>query len=190
MQIFIFDNVTNSLQIDDYCILLIKEFKKLWEPERNKCPEDKTGKKRLRAFKEMTYIYLALDFKSPYFKYLEKDKHEAALADSGLSEEDLKDPDFINAFHKYQEMQDADPFLSLIKSAYKNLYKMQVYLDSIDYSEVDADGRPIHKLADVMKFYEQIGKQRISLKAIEDMHRNEQEAAAALRGDMETGLYD
>ena len=26
MQIFIFDNVSNTLQIDDYSILLIKEF--------------------------------------------------------------------------------------------------------------------------------------------------------------------
>ncbi len=29
MQIFIFDNTTNSLRIDDYSILLVKEFAKL-----------------------------------------------------------------------------------------------------------------------------------------------------------------
>ena len=29
MQIFIFDNATNTLQIDDYTILLVKEFAKL-----------------------------------------------------------------------------------------------------------------------------------------------------------------
>jgi len=29
MQIFIFDNATNSLHIDDYSILLVKEFAKL-----------------------------------------------------------------------------------------------------------------------------------------------------------------
>ena len=68
MQVFIFDNVTNTLQIDDYNILLIKEFANLWEPERNKCKEDKNGTKRLRAYKELTFIYLVLDFKSPYFK--------------------------------------------------------------------------------------------------------------------------
>jgi hypothetical protein len=86
---------------------------------------------------------LVLDFKSPYFKYLEKEKHIAALADSGLQESDLSDKDFLAAYHKYQEMQEADPILSLIKTAYHTLYKMRVHLDEIDFSEVDADGKPI-----------------------------------------------
>ena len=101
MQIFIFDNTTNSLRIDDYSILLVKEFAKLWEPERNKCKEDKKGEQRIRAYKEFAYIYLVLDFKSPYFKYLERDKHEAALADSGLDESDLKDGHYMNKTQKH-----------------------------------------------------------------------------------------
>ena len=102
MQIFIYDNATNTLRIDDYSILLVKEFAKLWETERNKCKEDKSGELRLRAYKEFTYIYLVLDFKSPYFKYLEQEKHIAALADSGLKEEDLQDEDLLAAFRKYR----------------------------------------------------------------------------------------
>ena len=127
MQIFIFDNATNTLRIDDYSILLVNEFAKSWEPKRNICKEDKKGELRIRAYKEFTYIYLVLDFKSPYFKYLEKDKHEAALVDSGLTEEDLKDEDFLAAYHKYQEMQETDPILALIKTAYHTIYKMRVH---------------------------------------------------------------
>ena len=66
-QIFIFDNAENKLRIDEYTILLIKEFKDLWDIERNKCAEDKQGTLRIKAFKEFTYIYLMLDYKSPYF---------------------------------------------------------------------------------------------------------------------------
>ena len=86
---------------------------------------------------------MVLDFKSPYFKYLEKDKHEAALADSGLTEEDLKDEDFLAAFRKYREIQEEDPILALIKTSYHTLYKMRIHLDSIDFSETDGDGKPI-----------------------------------------------
>ena len=68
MNIFVFDNVTNTLRINDYEILLVKEFAKLWDKKRNICKEDKTGEKRLKAYKELTYIYLTLDFKSPYFE--------------------------------------------------------------------------------------------------------------------------
>lgn len=190
MQIFIFDNATNSLRIDDYSILLVKEFAKLWEPERNKCKEDKKGEQRIRAFKEFTYIYLVLDFKSPYFKYLERDKHEAALADSGLTEDDLKDEDFIAAYHKYQEMQEADPILSLIKTAYHTIYKMRVHLDSIDFSEIDADGKPIYKPKDVIGDLTSISKIRAELQTLEELHKTNQEAAAKVRGDVPLGLLD
>lgn len=190
MQIFIFDNATNSLRIDDYSILLVKEFAKLWEPERNKCKEDKKGEKRIRAYKEFTYIYLVLDFKSPYFKYLEKDKHEAALMDSGLTEDDLKDEDFLAAFRKYREIIETDPYLRLLKSAYRHLHKMEVELDSIDYSERDADGKPIYKMGDQMKNFGEIGKQYTVLKVLEEQYKTGQEAEAKVRGDVPLGMLD
>ena len=147
MNFFVYDNAENRLSIDEYSILLVKEFKDLWDITRNKCKEDKTGKLRLRAYKELTYIYLVLDYKSPYFQYLEKDKHESALDDSGLKEEDLKDEKFLAAYRKYQEIQESDPILSLIKTAFKTLHKMQVFLDNIDFNlDVDADGRPLYKI--------------------------------------------
>lgn len=190
MQIFIFDNATNTLRIDDYSILLVKEFAKLWEPERNKCKDDKKGELRIRAFKEFTYIYLVLDFKSPYFKYLEREKHEAALADSGLTENDLRDADFVAAYRKYQEMQEADPILALIKTGYHTLYKLRVHLDSIDFSEVDVDGKPIYKPKDVLGDLAGIAKMRTELQTLEQLHKTEQEAAAAVRGGVELGMLD
>ena len=145
---------------------------------------------RIRAYKEFTYIYLVLDFKSPYFKYLEKDKHEAALADSGLDESDLKDEDFLAAYHKYQEMQETDPILSLIKTAYHTIYKMRVHLDSIDFSEVDADGKPIYKPKDVIGDLTSISKIRTELQALEELHKTNREAEAAVRGGISLGMLD
>lgn len=190
MEVFIFDNVTNSLRINEYEILLVKEFSNLWSQERNKCKEDKTGSKRLLAYKELTYIYLTLDFKSPYFKYLERDKHEAALADSGLEESQLKDPVFVAAYHKYQEMQETDPVLSLIKTAYHTLYKTQVYLDSIDYTERDDSGKPIYKPKDVMGDIATIGTLRTKLQELEVLHKTNMAAAAKVRGDIDPGFME
>ena len=190
MQIFIFDNATNSLRIDDYSILLVKEFAKLWEPERNKCKEDKKGELRLRAYKEFTYIYLVLDFKSPYFKYLERDKHEAALADSGLIEKDLEDEDFLAAFRKYREIQEEDPILALIKTAYHTLYKMRVHLDSVDFSDVDADGKPIYKAKDVIADLKSISIARTELAALEQLHKTGLAAQEKTRGDQTPGAFD
>ena len=190
MQIFIFDNATNSLRIDDYSILLVKEFAKLWEPERNKCKEDKKGELRLRAYKELTYIYLVLDFKSPYFKYLEKDKHEAALADSGLTEEDLENEDFLAAFRKYREIQEEDPILALIRTAYNTIYKMRIHLDSIDFSETDIDGKPLYKPKDVIADLTSISKVRTELQTLEQLHKTGLAAQEKTRGDQIPGDFD
>ena len=46
MNIFVFDNAENRLRIEEDSILLIKEFAALWDVNRNKCKEDKTGKHR------------------------------------------------------------------------------------------------------------------------------------------------
>lgn len=191
MKFFIFDNAVNSLRIDEYSILLVKEFADLWDQKRNKCKEDKTGKERMRAIKELTFIYLMLDFKSPYFQFTERDKYEAALLDSGLDESDLKDPIFIAAYNKYDEIQNADPILSLIKTAYNTLYKMRVHLDNIDFTETDGDGKPIYKPKDVVADIASIAKMRSQLQELEETHKKDIMAAESkIRGDAEAGLLD
>lgn len=190
MQIFIFDNVSNTLKIDNYAILLIKEFKNLWDVERNKCETDKSGEQRQLAYKELTYIYLMLDFKSPYFQYTEQDKHIAALSDSGLNEAQLKDTLFINAYNKYQELLESDPILGLIKTAHRTLYKMQIFLDNIDFNEdVDETGRPLYKPKDIIADIGSIGKMRTQLQELEiEYKKNLQANNNKLRGDIEPGF--
>jgi len=191
MKFFVFDNAVNSLRIDESSILLVKEFKDLWDPARNKCKEDKTGKNRLRAMKELTFIYLMLDFKSPYYQYTEREKYEAALADSELTDEDIKDDVFSAAYHKYDEIQNADPLLSLIKTAYNTLHKMRIHLDAIDFEDVDADGRPLFKPKDVVADIASIAKMRDQLKTLEEMHKKDLIASESkIRGDAEEGMFD
>jgi hypothetical protein len=188
MNIFSYDETNNTLRIDEPTIFLVKEFAALLDDKRNKCPEDKTGKKHLKAFSELTYIFLMLDFKSPYFRYLEKDKHEAALADSGLTPNELKDSEFVNAFLKYQEIQDADEILLLIKTAQRTLYKTRVFLDNIDYSEVDDLGKPIYKPKDVMADINSISAIRKNLIALEEEHKSSLGQSSNVRGGVELGF--
>lgn len=191
MNFFIYDNADNALRIEEHDILLVKEFKDLWDIERNKCKEDKTGKNRLRAYRELTYIYLMLDFKSPYFEYVEQDKHEAAQIDSGISNVELTDEKFKAAYRKYDEIQQADPILSLIKTAYKTLYRTQVFLDSIDFTEVDSEGRPLYKPKDVVADIGSIAKMRNQLLELEVEHKKGLAASGnKVRGGNEVGFRD
>jgi hypothetical protein len=67
---------------------------------------------------------------------------------------------------------------------------MRVHLDSIDFSEVDADGKPIYKPKDVIGDLTSISKIRTELQALEQLHKTNQEAAAAVRGDVALGMLD
>jgi hypothetical protein len=68
-RIFQYDNVSNRIELDTSEILLVREFAKLLEPSRNKCKADPKGLHGLRAFREFTYIWLAMDWRSPYSDY-------------------------------------------------------------------------------------------------------------------------
>ena len=64
-KIFLYDNVNNRIELNVPEILLIREFKALMDKKRNITPKDKEGKLGTQAFKEFTYIWLALDWLSP-----------------------------------------------------------------------------------------------------------------------------
>jgi hypothetical protein len=68
-KIFVYDNVNNRIELNTTEILLVKEFAKLLDKNRNKCKEDPKGTLGLRAFKEFTYIWLAIDWQSVYSDY-------------------------------------------------------------------------------------------------------------------------
>lgn len=132
------------------------------------------------------------DFKSPYFSYMEGDRHEAAKIDSGISESELKDPLFKAAINKYSEIQNSDPVLSVIEAGQRTLYKMQIFLDSIDFNnDVDADGRPLYKPKDVLADLQALDKMRTQLEELKLKHMKGLTATdSKIRGDATPGYRD
>jgi hypothetical protein len=58
-----YNNLLKVLELNEPEILLVKEFSDLLKRDKSK---DKS-----RAWSEFTYIYLAIDWKSPYNQYTE-----------------------------------------------------------------------------------------------------------------------
>lgn len=190
--LFLYNNSTGSLELNVHEILLVKEFETLWDLERNKCKEDPTGKKRLRAWREFKYIWLFVDWKSPYQQYLEMEKHKASMIDSGLTDEEWNDQDFRNAVRKYIEIKDSSRILSLIKTAFRTLEKMRVFLDNVDLEERDAvSNKPIWKGKDILDNIGSIATMTDKLKELELNYKKDQVASnTKLRGDILPGFMD
>ena len=103
--IFVYNNQINRVELNIPEILLVKEFADLLKPERNKCKEDPKGLHGLRAFREFTYIWLAICWKSIYADYDEQERHQEALRDAEMTEEEFNNPVFRAACRKFKAIQ-------------------------------------------------------------------------------------
>jgi hypothetical protein len=115
--IFQYDNMHNRIELNMPEILLVREFSALMEHERNICKEDPKGVQGLRAFREFTYIWLAIDWKSPYSDYAEQERHQEALKDSRITEEEFNNPEFRAACRKYRELQESNRSIRMLQAA-------------------------------------------------------------------------
>lgn len=191
IKFFTYDSIKNKIVINEPEILLVKEFADLWTDERNKCSEDPDGHKKIRGFKELIYIYMAIDWGAPGSKDTPDNRHKFALQASGLTEEEYNDETFRAACRKYQYLQDSSSVIGQMVDTYKNnIHKMRVFIENIDYDDRKPDGEPIFKIKDTLTEMQNLSKALQSLKELEAQYKEEQDAASGLRGDVTPGLFD
>jgi hypothetical protein len=92
LNVFDYDQRTGAVILNSADLALIDEFRTLIKRDKD------------RADREFTYIYLAIDWKSPYSGYSELERHEAALQDAHITEEEWNDPSFRAACRKYRAL--------------------------------------------------------------------------------------
>lgn len=188
MDFYIYNSRTGQLEFNQPEFLLIHEFSKLWEADRNKCKEDKKGEDRLLARKEFTYMWLKMNKKSPYSQYSERESHEEALKDSGLSSEEFDNPDFRAACRKYLEIRDKNKVARMLRAAYNKIDDISDYLENeLDLTERDAAGKPVFKVKDVIAEIKQLGDLITGIKSLELAYEKEEETKSNLRSDATPG---
>lgn len=187
--IFQYDNVRNKVELNLSEILLVREFAELMKCERNICKEDPKGSYGLRAFKEFTYIWLALDWKSPYSDYAEQERHKEALNDSGITEEEFNNPEFRAACRKYRALQESTRSIKLLKAAQNTVDKFIDYFNNVDPEERDPlTGKPIFKVKDLIAEISNLSKVNDELNTLENMVKKELQEASIIRGGAVEGF--
>ena len=148
--IFVYNNQINRVELNIPEILLVKEFADLLKPERNKCKEDPKGLHGLRAFREFTYIWLAICWKSIYADYDEQERHQEALRDAEMTDEEFNNPEFRAACRKFKAIQESNKSIRLLHSANSMVDKFIDYFENADPMERDEQtGKPIYKVKDI-----------------------------------------
>lgn len=189
LNIFQYDNAKDRIILNKPEILLIKEFKELMDDERNICDEDPKGSKHLLAYKEFTYIWLALDWQSFYSDYSEQERHQAALQDSQLTREQFNDPKFRTACRRYRDIQESIISIKLLKSSQEMVNKFIDYFHSLDPQERDPQtGKPIWKVKDIQAELTNLPKVIDQLKQVEGYVKKEMQEQSQLRGGAVDGF--
>ncbi len=187
--IFQYDNVSNRIDLNIPEILLVKEFAELMKCERNICKEDPKGVYGLRAFREFTYIWLAIDWKSIYADYTEQERHREALRDAGITEEEFNDPEFRAACRKYRNIQDSNRSIKLLQAAQSTVDKFIDYFNNVDPEERDpVTGKPIFKVKDLMAEISSLSKVHDELTALEGMVKKELSEQSSIRAGAVEGF--
>lgn len=177
MNVFNYDSLNKQLEINEPEIFLVREFKALLERDKE------------RAFKELTYIFLALDYKSIYSQYTEYERHEEALSDSGITEEMFNDPLFREACRKYRSLQDSNKSIKLLNAARNAADQFVDYFETIiDLNERDQNGKPVFSAEKVMKEMAQLSKVHEQLVALEAQVKQELEVQAGTRANVDEGF--
>ena len=188
MNIWDYNQKTGRAQLLTADLVLIDEFKKLLEPSRNKCDEDPSGLEHIRADREFTYIYLAIDWKSPYANYSNQEKHEAALKDAHITEEEWNNPEFRAACRKYVAIQDSNRYVRLLQAAQEVTDKIIDYFHNVDLQEQDEQGKYLVKVKDVQAAMKEAADQIETLKQIESLVKKEVMEQSQIRGGAVEGF--
>lgn len=191
LHIFSYNNETNQVTIEDGNVLLIREFRELMDEKRNICKEDPTGKQHLRAFREFTYIWLAIDWDSLYKNYTPQERHQEALKDARLTDEEWNDPTFREACRKYKALQNSNPGIRLLQAQRKMVSRITDYFDTVDPQERDEQtGKPIYKVKDLETEMSNSADLLDTLKEVEDRVKKDMREESTIRGGAVEGYED
>lgn len=181
MNVFSYNNLNKQLELNEPELLLVREFKALLDRDKTKHKD--------RATKELTYIYLAIDYKSPYSQYSELERHEEALSDSGVTETEFNDPIFREACRKYRTLQDSNKSIKLLNAARNAADQFVEYFETIiDLNERDQNGKPVFSAEKVMKEMAQLSKVHEQLTLLEGQVKQELEVQTNTRANVEEGF--
>lgn len=177
----IFDIVGDKITVTAET-LSVPEFKTLWERDNSK---DKST-----ALSELKYITFLCDMsmKNPYRGYSEEDKNTYLIKD--FFEEGWKpDECVLKALNKFEQLQ-SNTNVRLLKAAKRAADQLAKYFETINFSSVDDNGRPIFSAKDLSSNLKDVGNIVKSLNSLEEQVLREQLDMSSIRGGSEIGLYE
>jgi len=161
--------------------LAIPVFKEIYERDKVKTKDT--------AFKELSFIYFLVDYRSPYSSYPINKKEEQIILD--VIKDNKWKPDSLvrKGIEKYEEFLNT-PIIRLVAASKETCDKLTEYFKGIDFTKEDDTGKPIYTAKDVIMNLSKVGDVADSLIKLEDRVKKEIKQESKVRGGGDVGLYE
>lgn len=158
--------------------LLIKEFKKIWD--RNKDKEF--------SIKELLFVYYLADYKTVYLSTPPEDRERIIIEDLALKNW-TPDTDIKNACLKYEHLQKTTS-MRFLKSQMNALEEMITYFNNVDFTERDRKGQPVYKITEITNAMGNSAKLISAIEQLELKVRREISVQDQTRGGSEKSFFE
>lgn len=164
-------------------ISMIPEFKELLRRDKGS-KGDNQGRAKAQAQREFTYIYLLMDFRSPYENFLPDERREHARRDAEFPDDWIPDTEVRAAIAKYQLLlENSSPSLRLLRAVKISAQPIENYF--MNFTPIEPDD-----LAKHIKICKDLPGLQKSLKEYEDQVKQEALDESSLRGQAEKGYKE
>lgn len=163
---------------------MIEEFKALFTLNYNKGYEgDSQGRNRKRGHQEARFLFFNCDYRSGFAKFAVVERMEESLTAAGLDKDHIISDELRAAIGRYEKLRDSRN-LRLIKSAWKAIDKLQLWLDGVDFTDPKYDPK------EVTANISNLGKLVNGLQQLELNVMAEERQEAGAKGQAEKGRLD
>lgn len=214
IKLFKYNQETKDLDLNCDEILLINEFKEVWDNDTTDTKED--------AFKIFKYVFLKNDItiRNPYKEFVDDpefgiktymDKHNLSreealksytedmrlslyLDETGLTREDAESEIVLALEEKYRSITRSSAVLSMLEACKANLNKLKVRLRTTDYEakleQGPNKGKHINDPLDSLRLIEKSEVVIDQIKSLEKRAEDELQEDVEIRGDGEVGAFN
>lgn len=180
---------TQEIELNKEWLFLVPEFATLLKRDKGS-PSDYRGDKKLKARKEITYIYFMENFDSPIRDWDWEDKRVESLRCASLETKDIdKEVEAAREwYHGYQ--RECSRSLRTLDSLWFGMDALDGYFKSVNFDTVDKLGRSKYTAKEYIGNIKDLPKMNAAIKEYEKQVEQELKENSGIRGKNALGLTE
>lgn len=196
-KIFLYDEATGEFILNVPEIKLVGAFNDLWLLAKRQCEDDNVDENGIdigntlvisRFAEYCRFVYLFSDCGSPYKDYPLRDRKLESAADSMLTDEEADSPEIEAACKKWEEMQEQDRNVRILKAAQEQIDDLIEYFKIQNKLSVMRDGKPVYQAKNLISEMKELGSVSDYLDTCEERVRQGDSTSTNIRADAKEGL--